>query len=170
MSSSYSATESFTITHARHLASRVAGDLYQCHRFYGRPAEDEVQKYEQELVVMLVGKYVEAYEFGFKLNEKRVLCWQYSVNSVGDLVGGKDDRSGGIYSRATIAGATYYNFMSYTQAWFNLSESDRNEVRALHSIERTTGTLPGDGTGYWVADRTYSRSGVAIERRTFRPL
>jgi hypothetical protein len=119
---------------------------------------------------MLVGKYVKEYEFGFKRNGLRVLCWQYKVNSSGDLVGGKDDRSGGIYSRAEVADATFYNSMSYTDAWFNLSEPDKDEVRAQHSIERTTGTLPGDGTGYWVTDRTYSSSGVAFERKTFRPL
>ena len=169
MSSTYSVTESFTITHAKYLASKVAADLYHCFRFYGQPSEDWIRRYEEELAVMLAGKYVQSYEFGFKLNEKRVLTWQYNVNSSGDLVGGKDDRSGGIYSRATISGASDYNIMSCTQAWWNLTEAEREAVSAKHAIRRSNGSLPGDGTGYWQTDRTYSSSGVAIERRTFRP-
>lgn len=144
--------------------------MYQCHRFYGKPDEDMIPRYEAELAVMLLGKYVSTYEFGFKVNEQRVLAWQYNVNAYGDLAGGRDDRSGGISPRATIASATPFNFMSYSQAWWDLTEAGRDAVRAKHSIVRSTGTLPGDGTGYWVTDRTYSSSGIAVERRTFRPL
>lgn len=169
MSGSYSVSQTFTLTHAKHLASRVTSDLYQCHNFYGEPSAEQVTRYEEELIVMLVGSYIREYEFGFKKNDQRIVSWQYRVNSSGDLVGGSDDRSGGIYARADISGATYFNFMSYSQAWFDLTFDARNDVKSEHSVERSTGQLPGDGSGYWHTDRTYSSAGVAIERRTFRP-
>jgi hypothetical protein len=170
MTSSYSISETFTLTHAKHLASKVVSDLYQCRNFYGEPSEAQISKYQDELIVMLAGGYVREYEFGFKKNDLRIVSWQYRVNASGDLVGGADDRSGGIYARADTSGATHFNFMSYSQAWFDLTSGEQNNVKAKHPVSRGTGHLPSDGTGYWQTDRTYSSAGVAIERKTFRPL
>lgn len=66
MSYSYTTTETFTLTHARHLAAKVAADMHQCQRFYDYPTDAKIKEYEQELVVLLHGGYVESYEFGFK--------------------------------------------------------------------------------------------------------
>ena len=170
MTNSYSTSETFTLTHAKHLASKVVSDLYQCRKFYGEPSEAQIARYQDELIVMLAGGYVKDYEFGFKKNDLRVVSWQYLVNASGDLVGGADDRSGGIYARADISGATHFNFMSYSQAWLDLASNEQSIVRTKHSINRNAGYLPSDGSGYWQTDRTYSSAGVAIERKTFRPL
>ncbi|MEB4613692.1 HORMA-1 domain-containing protein [Leucobacter sp. M11] len=169
MTSSYSISQTFTLTHAKHLASKVVSDMYQCRNFYGEPSEAQIVNYQEELIVMLAGGYVKEYEFGFKKNDQRIISWQYRVNASGDLVGGTDDRSGGIYARADVSGATHFNFMSYTQAWFDLTSTEQSAVRAKHPINRSTGNLPSDGSGYWHTDRTYSSAGVAIERKTFRP-
>lgn len=170
MTSSYSISETFTLTHAKHLASKVVSDLYQCRNFYGEPSEAQITKYQDELIVMLAGGYVNEYEFGFQKNDQRIVSWQYRVNTSGDLVGGIDNRSGGIYARANTSGATHFNFISYSQAWFDLNSSEQINVKSKHPIDRSTGNLPSDGAGYWHTDRTYSSAGVAIERKTFRPL
>ena len=50
MSSSYTdtTTETFTILHARYLASKVATDLQKFHRFYnGQPTLEWIEKYEE---------------------------------------------------------------------------------------------------------------------------
>lgn len=169
MTGSYTTAQTFTLTHAKYLASKVISDMYQCRNFYNRPSETAVSNYQDELVAMLAGGYVKHYEFGFKNNDQRILSWQYQISTGGDLVGGSDDRSGGIYARAHIDGAVYFNFMSYSQAWFDLSSTERDAVKSKHSITRSTGELPGDGDGYWHTDRTYSNAGVAVERKTFRP-
>ena len=41
MSSSFTLTETttFTLTHARHMAAKVATDLKRLQRFYGRPGD-----------------------------------------------------------------------------------------------------------------------------------
>ena len=170
MTLSATATQTFTRTHAKHLALKVISDLYQCHCYYKEPSESDVAAYQDELIVMLAGGYVSAYEFGFERNNQRVVAWQYRVNALGDLVGGADDLSGGVYTRAGISGASYFNHMTSSTGWSNLTTAERLAVRAEHSIDRVVGDLPADGAGYWFADRTYTSGGVAMERRTFRPL
>lgn len=169
MSTSYTVSESFTVTHAKHLASKVISDMYQCQRFYRAPSAEQLEEYHGELIAMLAGGYIDEYEFGFKRNDQRIVSWQYRAGSNGDLSGGSDDRSGGVYARADITGAGYFNFMSYTSAWHALTPAQQDLVRAKHSIRRVHGTQPEDGSGVWATDRTYSNGGVAVTRRSFRP-
>ena len=168
MSLSATYSESFTRTHAKYLASKVVTDLYQCSRLYGSPSATDVAGYEEELVEMLAGGYVSEYEFGFKKGDGRIVSWQYRVTVLGTLVGG-DDRAGGVYAKADVSGASYYNFMTYSFAWSNLTPAQQDAVRSRHSIVRSSGSLPADGNGYWTQDRTYSNGGVSVGRRTFRP-
>lgn len=169
MSYSTSATETFTATNAKHLASRVASDLYQCSRLYGSPSEMSIPDLQEELAVMLTGGYVSTYEFGFKRVGKRVLTWYYTVDPSGNLVGGNDDRSGGIYAHADISNAEYFNFMSYSQKWFDLNSDAKSRVKVQHKINRVTGEAPTDGaTGAWRIERTYTSGGVRIDRKSFR--
>ena len=168
MSLSATSSESFTRAHAKYLASKVVTDLYQCSRLYGSPVAADIAGYEQELIEMLAGGYVSAYEFGFKKEESRIVSWQYRVTILGTLVGG-DDRAGGIYAKADVSGASYYNFMTYSSAWSSLSPAQQAVVSERHPISRMTGTLPEDGKGYWTDDRIYSNGGVSVGRRTFRP-
>jgi hypothetical protein len=169
MTSSSTATASFTKTHAARLASKVTADMYQCYAHYGRPSEVDIADYQAELVELLAGNFVETYEFGFKNSAgQRILSWKYRVVG-GQLVGGRDDRSGGIYARASIATTSMFNFLEYSAAWSNLSEIQRLTIESRYDVNRVTGTSPTDGPGYWVVDRTYTAGGVAVARSTFRP-
>ena len=164
------ATQTFTRTHAKYLASKVVADLYQCARLYGKPSSNDVADYQAELVELLAGGYVAEYEFGFKKNGKRVASWQYRVNASGNLVGGgTDDGAGGVYARAKLAGASYFNFLSYSSKWNALTPTQKKDIKDDLPVSRSPGTLPNDGNGYWVSDRTYSNGGVSVTRRTFRP-
>lgn len=168
MSYSNSATQTFSATNAKHLASRVASDLYQCSRMYGMPSETSIPDLQADLAVMLTGGYVATYEFGFKRDGKRVLTWYYAVDSSGNLVGGNDDRSGGIYAHADVSDAEYFNFMTYSQKWTDLNSDGRTRVKSQHNINRGTGEAPSDGTiGNWYTERTYTSGGVRIDRKSF---
>ena len=50
---SYSETETFTVTHARKLASKVATDLKRMQRFYGSPSDTSIAAYEAEIVALI---------------------------------------------------------------------------------------------------------------------
>lgn len=168
--STLSATQTFTRTHAKYLASKVITDLYQCASLYGSPLTDEIADYQGELVELLAGGYVSEYEFGFKKNGKRVVSWHYAVNSFGDLVGGgTDENAGGVYARAKVTDATYFNFLTYSQKWVSLTQAEKDAVKDKLPVHRSPGILPSDGNGYWVSDRTYADGGTSVSRRTFRP-
>ena len=167
MSYSFTTTSTFTRTHAKHLAAKVIADLYQCHVLYDRPSIDDIDDYQAELIEMLANEYVDSYEFGFKKDDKRVLTWRYSVGADGGLHGDSD--AGGIYAKAAVANARYFNFMSYSNAWWALTGTERASFKGTLPIQRTNGSLPDDGDGYWQVDHGYSAGGVRVERRTFRP-
>lgn len=169
MTSSLTASETFTRVHARYLASKVVADLHQCASIYGKPFQASIDGYRDELVEMLVHEYVDKYEFGFKKDNKRVVAWRYHVDTSGDLVGGEDDRPGGIYARADVSAARYFNYMSYSSRWFALTSDDREQFREGLPFSRTSGSLPGDGNGYWSTDRSYANGGRQLRRETFKP-
>lgn len=165
MSSTY--TKSFTRTHAKYLASKVVADLYQCSLLYDSPSSDSIEAYEEELTTLLADGYVATYEFGFKASEKRVLSWHYTVGPAGELVG--DSRSGSLTRGVDVSHAQYFNFLTYTDEWRSLSVGAREAVKAALPFQRTSGSAPGDGSGYWSTEHAYSAGGVLVERRVFRP-
>lgn len=166
----FSQSQTFTRTEARYLASKVIADLHQCSRLYGQPTASNIGDYETELVERLVKGYISKYEFGFKRDGKRVVSWQYEVRD-GDLFGGGlDDRPGGVYARAEVAGAVYYNTTTSTAKWSQLTDGEQAAFEATLPFSRTSQPLPVDGSGYWMADKTYTRGGVQVTRRTYRPL
>jgi hypothetical protein len=165
MTYSYTTAETFTIVHARKLAAKVIADMHQCKGFYGRPTS--VEDWQEELIVKLAGEYVAIYEFGFRTDDdKRVLSWRYRVTAAGDLEGG---RSGGLCATAKVANATWFNFLWHSSKWDDLSQEERDKVEAQHSITRTVGDAPTDGSGRWVRDRTFVSGGRALQREEFRP-
>lgn len=166
MSYSYTTTESFTLTHARRLAGKVVADMNQCQRLYGRLTDTEIINYQEELAVMLHGGCVKTYEFGFKKDGKRVVSWFYTPSPAGDLEGG---RSGGLFPSAEVSSAVMFNYMTYTDAWFALSQADRDKIKASHPVDRSSGEPPKDGEGYWDSTRAYTSGGVAVTRKEFRP-
>ena len=160
-------TETFTITHARKLAAKVATDLHLCSLYYGSPVDSAIPDYLEELALLLKNGYVQQYEFGFKKNEQRIICWRYVVDAYGQLIG--DDRPGTLASWALVSGSQYYNHLWYSSSWWELAESQRQGIVELLPIQRRTCSAPGDGDGYWETDKTYAAGGRSLTRSTFRP-
>ena len=102
-----SSTATFTLTHARHLASKFAADMNVCRRYYGEPTQNRVDDYNRELTELLRHGYIDQYEFGFKKAGMRALSWRYSVDASGNLDG--DDRAGKLLPSADIDGCDYFN-------------------------------------------------------------
>ena len=168
MTQSFTTTASFTLTHAKHLASKVVSDLYQCSVLYDQPSAASIPNYETELIELLAGEYVADYEFGFKKDDQRIVSWRYTVGPDGGLHGG-DANAGSLYARADVTGATHFNFLTYSAKWFNLSSSSKATIEAALPFQRNVASLPGDGSGYWQTDHGYTAGGVLVARKTFRP-
>ena len=166
MTFSYTKSDSFTIVQARLLASKVAADMHLCALYYGEPTEQRVRSYSEELAQLLNGGYVEAYEFGYKRDGKRVVCWRYTVQNGQFLT---DGRPGKVVSFADVSGASFYNFLTHNSGWHALTDQERADIETDLPITRSIGSLPSDGNGYWTNDHGYSAGGVGLGRCTYRP-
>lgn len=167
MSYSFTTTATFTRTHAKHLAAKVITDLYQCSVLYDRPSAESIDDFQTELIELLAHEYIERYEFGFKANGKRVLTFRYKVGADGGMHG--DANAGAIYAKATVASASYYNILTPSSKWWNLTPAQRTSFEGGLPFQRPDGSLPDDGDGYWQNDHGYSAGGVRVTRETFRP-
>jgi hypothetical protein len=169
MSDSYTYTESvtFTVTHARHMAAKVATDLKRMQRFYGKPTDERIAHYEAEATEMLRAGYLDTVTYGFKRDGNWIEpTLRYKAR---DLAGASanDDDPGKIRPGADISGASFYSYMTYTAAWDCLSQAERNAFEATLPFARDGAAEPGV-CGYLSNDRTYSSGGRALDRATVR--
>jgi len=169
MSTSFtvSDTVSFTITHARHMAAKVATDLKRIQRLYGLPTDTQIGEYEAEITAFLKDSFLSTVTYGFQ----RQGLWieptlKYTAR---DLVGSSanDDDPGRIPASANVTGAVFTSYLTYTDAWWQLSEAQRETFRSKLPFRRTAGAEPGVN-GYLSSDRTYSSGGRAIDRASVR--
>jgi hypothetical protein len=166
--SSYSYAETFTLAHARRLAGRVTTDLRQSYLFYGSPTEGRLEQYRAELEELLTGGYVDRYQFGFTRDEKAIWSLRYVVGPDGSLTG--TGTGGGVPAGQNVTGATFFNFLTFSDSWLLLSPSARQAIEKKLPFARVDGKLPCETGGYWTGDRTYAAGGVALERSVFRSL
>ena len=163
-----SSTATFTVTHARHLASKVTADMNVCRRYYGKPAQTVVDEYNEELTELLRFGYIDQYEFGFKKDGRRVLSWRYCVDSSGSLAG--DDRAGKLLPSADIAGCDYFNTIWRSADWWALTDEERNKFDGTVPVTRSPAATLIDGSGYWTGtEKSYYAGGTGVTRSSFRP-
>lgn len=162
--SSYTYAESFTRTHARRLAGRVTTDLRQSHLIYKSPSASSLESYRLELEELLLGGYVEKYQFGFKQNDQVVWSLRYSVGPDGSLTGG----AGGVPSGVDVSQATWFNTLTPSLSWYLLGSAAKEAVQSKLPFVRPVGSLPSDVHGYWEKDRLYAAGGVGVQREVFR--
>lgn len=160
-------TNTFTITHARYLASKVAADMHLCAQYYGNPSEQNIRDYAEELAQYINEGYLSEYEFGYKKDEKRIVTWRYKVDANGVLT--TDDRPGKVVAYVDIAGATFYNFLTRNSRFSQLGSQQQSTFKAGLPIHRNEGQPPSDGPGYWTSDRNYFSAGQGLGRQTFQP-
>jgi hypothetical protein len=164
---SYTGSSTFTVTHARHMAAKVATDLKRMQRFYGNPTDAKIAEFETEATEMLKAGYLETVTFGFKKNGNWIEpTLRYTAR---DLAGAStnDDGPGRVRPGADISGATFYSYMTYTSGWFQLTEAERAAFERGLPFSRGGAPAPGI-SGYLVNDRTYSSGGRALDRASVR--
>jgi hypothetical protein len=160
-------TTTFTRTHAREIASRVAADLRLMHRYYdGRPSLADIDAYETEFVELLAGGYLFRSEYGFKRDGDRVVSVRYTVRPGSD----EPDRAGSVPATADVSAASFFSYLEYSGAFLALSSAEKQAVENTLPLSRTPGAGPGNGSGYWTTDKTYGAGGVVASRETFNSL
>lgn len=167
--SSYSYTESttFTVTHAKHMAAKIATDLKRMQRFYGQPSDLHIAELEGEAVAMLKAGYLQDVTYGFQRNGQWIEpTLKYTAR---DLAGAaaNDDDPGRVLPGKDVSGAAFGSFLNPTMAYLLLSESQRTSFDGTLPVQRTAGSEP-TVNGYMASDRTYSAGGRALDRSSVR--
>ena len=72
-------SNTFTLTHAKRIASKVATDLMRFRRYYGKPALSSIDEYEEELVVLLKHDVLKEVAYGFRKNGKWITAIKYQA-------------------------------------------------------------------------------------------
>jgi hypothetical protein len=167
MSTSYSVTEteSFTVTHARRIASKVATDLKRFQDFYGKPSDEWIDKYETELVLLLKADAVDEVVYGYKRGGN----WTEATVRYRALAGGTlsaDDDPGKIRPRLDVDGASFGSFLTYKPGV--LSSAEKEEIAAECGFQRSNGSAPSLEKGYWADDLNYVAGGRGLGRAVVR--
>lgn len=163
----HSTSATFTVTHAKHLASKIAADLNACARLHGKPSLSVVENYNAELVELLRYGYLSRYEFGFQKDDKRVLSWSYEVTSNGNIE--TDERAGKMSAYVDLGGTSFFNYAWYSSKYKALTFDQQSTFKSSHPVDRTSGDPPVDGLGSWSGtEKNYSAGGTGVSRRSFR--
>lgn len=170
MSNSYTYTENttFTVTHAKRLAAKVATDLKRLQRFYGSPSDSQIESYESEVVKFLRAGLLETVTYGYKRDDMWIEpTLKYTARDLANS-NANDDDPGRIRPGADITGASFYSFLTYNKVnWSALSASQKQEFENSLPIKRGGATEPGVN-GYYATDLTYSSGGKALDRAIVR--
>ncbi len=165
LSNTITQATTFTVTHAKHIAAKVATDLKRMQRFYGKPSAVAINAYEVEATVLLTHGYLESVTYGFQRNGRWVEpTLSYQAN---DLTGATNDDPGKVPPGADISNAGFYSSLTYSPAWSSLLDRQREEMYAQGLIRRSPADEPGVD-GYWSRDLTYSAGGRSLDRFTLR--
>lgn len=161
-----SVSETFTITHARRLGSKVATDLKRIQRFHTAPSDRSIEAFEAELIAYLHADYLDTVTYGFQRDGRWIEpTLQYTAS---ELLNGsaQDQDPGGIRPRNTSS-ANFGSYMTHSQSWWALSDSERQAFEQGLPIQRTAASEPGV-TGYFEADRSYVAGSRALTRGRVR--
>ena len=169
MSSSFTRTETttFTRTHAKHLAAKVATDLKRMQRLYDEPDDGRIADFEAEVVEFLKDGYLDTVTYGFRRGGNWVEpTLRYTARELAGATANDDD-PGRIRPGADTNGASFYSFLTYSLAWNNLNQSQKEQFLGRLPFRRTTATEPGIN-GYLTQGLTYSAGGRALDRSIVR--
>ena len=167
MTYSYTETAAFTVTHARHLAAKIATDLKRMQRLYDEPDDEDIEEYQAEAIEFVRAGYLESVAYGFKRDGRWIE--PTLIYTIRELLGASadDDDPGRVRPGADVAGGYFHSFLQLNQAWWNLPLEERARFEENLPFKRTPGTEPGVN-GCLVRDRTYSSGGRALERSSVR--
>jgi hypothetical protein len=166
-SASFTESTTFTVTHARHMAAKVATDLKRMQRFYGSPSDKRIAEFEAEVTELIRAGYLGTVTYGFQRNGKWIEpTLRYTAR---DLVGASanDDDPGRIRHNANVGGATFKSYLTHSAAWHQLTQAQRDSCEATLPISRSGAAEPGV-SGYLANDRSYSSGGRALDRALVR--
>jgi hypothetical protein len=162
----YTATETFTVTHARYIAAKVAADLSRFRRFYNAPNEQLIKHFEAEIIEFLKEDYLDNVTYGFKRNgaDRWVEALRYHAITGGVLIG--DDDPGKIKPGIDISNTHFSSYLVKNNRWNSLTQLQKEAFDLRLPFSRVGAAEPQLEVGAWSLGHTYSASGRGIGRST----
>lgn len=160
---SFTDTQTFTVTNAKYLASKVAADLKRMQRFYNFPTDAQIATYESELTVYLKHGYLSEVSYGFKKDGNWIEpTLKYTAR---DLAGmsGTDDDPGRISPNANVSGASFYSYLIHNSTYDRLTQSQKQDFETQLPFIRGGAPVPGV-SGYLSSDKSYASGGKSLDR------
>lgn len=156
-------TSTSTLTYARHIASKIAADLKRLQRLYEQnsPSDTDISGYLEEAVLLLNYNYLGTVIYGFKRNDKWVIALKY--HAIGGTLAGGDD-PGVLFQSVDLSGTSFSSFLTYSQAFYNLPESEQKRFKDSLPIERVSGYNSDIENGSWMEDKHYRSGNLDIQR------
>lgn len=169
MSDSYTTTEtaSFTETHARHMAAKVATDLKRMQRFYGSPIDTTISAYEAELTALLKAGFLGSVIYGYQREGRWIEpTLRYTARELCGATANDDD-PGRVLPGRSVEGASFCSYLLYHSNWDRLTFEEKRAFSSRLPFQRNTAPEPGV-SGYFAQDLAYSAGGRCIDRSTVR--
>ncbi len=169
MTSSFTFSEStsFTVTHARHMAAKVATDLKRMQRFYGAPGDLDIANYEAEVIDLLKAGYLGKVTYGFRRDGAWIVpTLRYTAQDLAGAAANNDD-PGRVRHGADITNASFYSYLTYSPSWEQLTTDQQTTFKRTLPFVRGGAPEPGVN-GYFTPDRVYSAGGQALNRDSVR--
>ena len=158
-----SGTQVFTVTHAKHIASKVATDLKRLQRFYSDPSDAQIANYEAEMIEFLKNGYLGTVTYGFKKDGNWIEpTLRYTARDLSGMASSDDD-PGRVQPNKNITGAQFYSFLTYSPAWEKLTQAEKDKFHTTVPFQRGGASEPGIN-GYLSSDKVYSSGGKALDR------
>ena len=162
-------TETFTIAHAKRMASKVGTELTRLRRLYsefGAPDEPRIALFESEIAELLKAGFLKCVSYGFRKNGEWLFALKYHAAPDGSLA--SDDVPGKVRPSMDFTVAPFLSFLEYDLSFYLLSGEARASFEAGLPLQRSAGTEPGIAAGYWSEDLTYSAGERALKRSTLK--
>ena len=162
----YTNSQTFTWTHAKRISYRVATDLKRLQRLYGCPEDYLISMFDKELVILMLGGYIETVTYGYRRNNLWIEpTLRFTASELNSSDSGDDP--GRIQPGADVTGAGFCSYLNYSNAWRALSPPERAKLENSLPFTRTDADEPRVN-GYWQPDLCYSAGGRGLQRATVR--
>jgi hypothetical protein len=166
MTGSYTRSASFTITDARYVGAKIGADLRLLHDYYGKPSLETINKYVEEVAILLNGGYLATVDYGFRNAGSNAwkLRLRYRATTGGQLT---DGRPGSLPRSAELIGYGFYSYLTYSSKFFALPASEQSSVKKTLPFPRQGADAPSALSGTATAGHGYARNGAGVARDVY---
>jgi hypothetical protein len=165
-----SRSSSLTTTWARvkHVTRKVQADLLGILDLYGYYSEEYGLKLIRDLRVLLDEEVIDRLAFVWVKKGTNEVLYSLAYTVIGgDVLPDHDTGDIPYYSELAATVASFSVVIYRSQRWKSMAEYSKNRVREKLELGWEGDVAHNYPLGWWVVDRTYSKSGYGLERKHF---